>query len=238
MRDGDDHNRTWNCGVEGPSDDAGVNELRGRQRRNLLASLLLSQGVPMLLGGDEMGRTQGGNNNAYCQDDEISWFDWESVDESLLEFTRELSRLRSKHPVFRRRGWFLGRPIHGSDVSDIVWFLPDGKAMEEDDWQASFAKSLAVFLNGDEIQALDPRGETVRDSSFYVLFNAHHEPLSFRLPEDRFGKRWRRVLDTGVAPEGALTPADEATEDLDAGSDVEVESRSLVVLERTDPEPR
>jgi glycogen operon protein len=236
--DGESHNRSWNCGVEGPTDDAVVNVLRARQQRNFLATLFLSQGVPMLLGGDEMGRTQGGNNNAYCQDDEISWFDWESVDESLLEFTRELSRLRSKHPVFRRRGWFLGRPIHGSDVSDIVWFLPDGKPMEEDDWQATFAKSLAVFLNGDEIQALDPRGETVRDSSFYVLFNAHHEPLSFRLPEDRFGKRWRRVLDTGVAPEATLASPEAATEELDAASDIEVEPRSLVLLERTDPEPR
>jgi glycogen operon protein len=244
--DGESHNRSWNCGAEGPTDDPEVNAMRARQQRNFLTTLFLSQGVPMLLGGDEMGRTQQGNNNAYCQDNEISWIDWDTVDETLLDFARELSRLRRDHPVFRRRGWFLGRPIHGSDVSDIVWFVPDGTTMGDDDWKVSFAKSLAVFLNGEEIPALDPRGERVIDSSFYVLFNAHHEAMEFRLPEERFGKRWRRVLDTAAEPlatanggrvhvERRGVERADGSQTLDASDTLRVEARSMVVLERVDP---
>src|SRR5436853_1200172 len=161
-QDGESHNRSWNCGAEGPTDDGGVNELRGRQQRNFITTLLLSQGIPMLLGGDEMGRTQQGNNNAYCQDNEISWFDWEAMDPGLLEFTRRVIRLRHEHPVFRRRGWFKGRPLRGKGVSDIAWLRTDGEEMSEEDWQTGFAKSLMVFLNGDGLNDLDEDGKRVR----------------------------------------------------------------------------
>jgi isoamylase len=181
-RDGESHNRSWNCGAEGPTDDPEVNALRARQKRNFLATLFLSQGVPMLLGGDELGRTQRGNNNGYCQDSELSWFDWEATDEALLEFTRRLIRFRREHPVFRRCRWFEGRPLRGSRVSDIAWFDPAGTEMSDEQWQVGFAKSLAVFLNGDAIPSPGPRGERVTDASFLVFFNAHHEALPFRLP--------------------------------------------------------
>ena len=149
--DGESHNRSWNCGAEGPTDDPGVNALRARQQRNILTTLFLSQGIPMLLGGDEIGRTQRGNNNAYCQDNEISWFDWEHVDEELLEFTRRLIHLQAGHPAFRRRRWFKGRPVRGAGVGDIAWFRPDGEEMVDEDWQQTHTKSFAVFLNGDAL---------------------------------------------------------------------------------------
>src|SRR5689334_19532977 len=166
-RDGADDNRSWNCGVEGPSDDPEILALRHRQQRNFIATLLLSQGVPMLLSGDEIGRTQHGNNNAYCQDNEVSWLDWDDVDESMLAYVRNVLRLRTEHPVFRRRRWFQGQAIHGSDVSDIGWFTPDGELMTEEDWNVTFAKSLGVFLNGEGIHYVDARGQRVRDDSFY-----------------------------------------------------------------------
>jgi len=223
-RDGESHNRSWNCGAEGPSDDPEVNALRARQQRNFLATLLLSQGVPMLLGGDEIGRTQRGNNNGYCQDNEISWFDWGAVDQGLLDFTREAIRLRREHPVFRRRRWFQGRPIRGKGVLDIAWFRPDGEEMSDEDWEAGHAKSLAVFLYGRELGS-DRRGERIEDASFYLLFNAHHEPLVFRLPPDNWGKHWLPVLRTAAQDAGG--------EALAAGAELEVQARSLVVL-RTD----
>ncbi|HSB53241.1 MAG TPA: alpha-amylase family glycosyl hydrolase, partial [Gemmatimonadales bacterium] len=225
-RDGESHNRSWNCGAEGPSDDAGVNTLRARQQRNFLATLFLSQGVPMLLGGDEIGRTQGGNNNGYCQDNETSWFDWAGADQSLLEFTRRLIRFYKAHPVFRRRRWFQGRPIHGSRVSDIGWFSPDGRGMSEENWGAGFAKSLGVFLNGEGIATPGARGERVADESFYLLFNGHHEPLAFTLPARHWGRRWVTVLDT------AEPLPQETDHAYDAGKAVQVEARSLVVLRR------
>jgi isoamylase len=226
-RDGESHNRSWNCGAEGPTDDPQVNALRARQQRNFLATLFLSQGIPMLLGGDEMGRTQGGNNNAYCQDNEISWFDWEHVDQGLLEFTARLIGLRREHPVFRRRRWFLGTRIHGEGVRDIGWFRPDGELMSDEDWSHGFAKSLGVFLNGDAIPSLDPRGERVTDDSFHVLFNAHHEPLPFRLPNrPEWGERWKKVLDTN---EPVPREEDEIHE---AGGEVPVAARGVVVLMR------
>jgi isoamylase len=201
-RDGESNNRSWNCGVEGPTDDPQVLALRQRQKRNFLATLLLSQGIPMLLGGDEIGRTQRGNNNAYCQDNEISWIDWQGADEQLLAYTAELIALRRQHPVFRRRRWFLGRPIFGAGVKDIGWFKPDGGEMSESDWREGFAKSLGVFLNGSAIQTLDEHGEPVVDDSFYVAFNAFDQPLPFRLPDGAaWGSRWRRwitVLDTAT----------------------------------------
>ena len=226
--DGESHNRSWNCGVEGPSDDPGVNECRARQSRNFLATLLLSQGIPMILGGDETGRTQGGNNNAYCQDNEISWFDWEAADRGLLEFTRRLIRLKREHPVFQRRRWFKGRPLHGRGVADIAWLRPDGQPMSEEDWGSGFVKSVAVFLNGEALRDLDAGGRRLRDDSFLLLFNAHHEPLAFTLPPASFAGRWTAVVDT-------TTEIGERDAGADAGGTVEVHARSILVLQETKP---
>jgi glycogen operon protein len=224
-RDGESHNRSWNCGAEGPTDDEGVNGLRARQTRNFLASLLLSQGVPMLCGGDEIGRTQRGNNNAYCQDNEMSWYDWDQADAQLLAFTRDLIRLRSEHPVFCRRRWFQGRPIRGTGVSDIGWFTPGGTEMSDEDWQAGFAKTLGVFLNGDAIPTTGVRGQRIADDSFYVMFNAHSESVEFVLPDSKWGEQWAIVLDTSglVEPRGR---------DLAAGERLPVPGWSLVLLRR------
>ena len=225
-RDGESHNRSWNCGAEGTTEHPEVNKLRDRQKRNFLATLFLSQGIPMLLGGDEIGRSQNGNNNGYCQDNEISWFDWESADKDLLEFTRRLIQLRKEHPVFHRRRWFQGRPIHGVQVTDIGWFTPDGSEMTQEDWNGGFAKALGIFLNGEGIQSPDARGERVVDESFYVLFDAHHEPLRFTLPKRDWGDEWVVALDTARS-----TPAEEQGRHK-AGDEVSVESRSLKVLRR------
>jgi glycogen operon protein len=225
--DGESHNRSWNSGAEGPTDDPGILELRARQRRNFLATLLLSQGIPMILGGDEMGRSQGGNNNAYCQDNETSWFDWENLDGTLVAFTTRMVALRRDHPVFRRRRWFQGRPLHGKGIADLAWFRPDGTEMEEQDWESGFAKSMAVFLNGDAIATTDARGARVVDDSFLVVFNAHHDDVDFTLPPDRFSSRWVKVVDTADAfSEG---------EQLKAGDSLEVPGRSLAVLRATGP---
>ncbi|HZT67351.1 MAG TPA: glycogen debranching protein GlgX [Acidimicrobiales bacterium] len=197
-RDGTDDNRSWNCGVEGPSADPAVVALRRRQQRNFLATLFLSQGVPMICGGDEVGRSQGGNNNAYCQDNPISWQPWEVVDEELLAFCRDLIRLRRAHPVFRRRQFFQGRPIRGTAMADIAWFRPDGAEMTDEDWQVGYAKSLAVFLNGDGIVEADRFGQRVTDASFLVMINAHYQPLDFTFPIDGLPGRWRPVLTTAV----------------------------------------
>ncbi|HEY8553327.1 MAG TPA: glycogen debranching protein GlgX [Burkholderiales bacterium] len=194
-RDGESHNRSWNCGAEGPTEDAAINALRARQQRNFLATLLLSQGIPMLLAGDEIGRTQGGNNNAYCQDNEISWLDWAAADWELRDFTRSLIHFRRRHPVFHRRRFFLGRAIHGAGVSDIVWYRPDGVPMSDEDWAIGFAKSLGVYLNGEALDELDARGERVSDDTFYLMFNAHYEPLTFTLPGEA-GAQWVKILDT------------------------------------------
>jgi glycogen operon protein len=223
--DGESHNRSWNGGAEGPTDDPEVNALRARQQRNLLTTLLLSQGIPMLLGGDEIGRTQGGNNNAYCQDNEISWFDWQHVDQDLLEFTRRLIHLQSDHPVFRRRRWFKGRPLRGAGVSDIAWFRPDGGEMSDENWQEGHAKSFAVFLNGDALRDVDDDGVPIRDDSFLLLFNAHHEPVAFTLPPEAFGASWRTILDTACGFEPGGDP-------LPAGAVREVTGRAVVVLSR------
>ena len=224
--DGSNDNRSWNCGEEGPTEDPEVRALRSRQVRNFLATLLLSQGVPMLLGGDEVGRTQGGNNNAYCQDNEISWFDWESVDTDLLEFTRRVIRLRREHPVFRRRHWFQGRPIHGTGVEDIAWFDPCGKEMSEEQWNLGFAKSLGVFLNGDAMASRGAKGQRVRDDSFLIFCNAHYESVTFCVPDERWGKRWRIVLDTGAAGDEADRPP------LAHTSELSLRARSLLLLRR------
>jgi glycogen operon protein len=195
-RDGESHNRSWNSGAEGPTDDPRIHELRNRRQRSILMTLLLSQGVPMLLGGDEMGRSQGGNNNAYCQDNETAWYDWATADPFLLGFTKRLIGIRNNHPVFRRRRWFEGRRVRGAGVRDIGWYNADGARMSDDDWNRGYARSLAVFLNGKALPTPGPRGEKVEDDSFLILFNAHTKPVTFTVPEDLDGFQWQVVLDT------------------------------------------
>jgi glycogen operon protein len=222
--DGESHNRSWNCGAEGPTGDPLINELRERQKRNFLASLFLSQGVPMLVAGDEISRTQNGNNNAYCQDNEISWLDWAKADTKLLEFTRKLIQLRKNHPVFCRRRWYKGLPIKGVGLEDIAWFQPEGTEMTEENWNQDFAKSLGVFLNGRGLRAVGPRGEHIMDDSFYIIFNAHHESLPFTLPPQKFGRNWIKLLDT------SQNYLEEKGETFVAGDVIKVEGRSVVVL--------
>jgi glycogen operon protein len=221
--DGSDDNRSWNHGVEGPTDDPAINALRARQQRNFLTTLFLSQGVPMLLGGDELGRTQFGNNNAWCQDNEISWFDWEQRDDALTEFTRRLISLRKTHPVFRRTTFFQGR---GDELPDVWWMRPDGRKMTQRDWRNGDARAIGVFLNGDELAMQTVRGEEVRDESFLLLFNAHDAPIPFRMPTRRFGARWKLELST-ADPE-----AEEGSRSWSAREDVEVEARSILMLRR------
>jgi len=227
-RDGSDDNRSWNCGVEGETDDAEVNELRDRQTRNVLATLLLSQGTPMLLAGDELRRTQRGNNNAYCQDNELSWLDWD-VDErgqGLLEFTKRLLRLRAEHPVFRRSAFLTGEARQGSGAPDVWWFRPDGRRMTQADWSRGDAFTLGAFLNGGEIPTLAADGEPIADESFIVLFNAWRDPVTFVLPPTRFGRRWAHELCTGepeLPPNGTTLPA---------RAQVALRGRALRVLRR------
>ena len=227
-RDGTDDNRSWNCGVEGPTDDESILRLRRRQQRNFLATLFLSQGVPMLLAGDEIGRTQAGNNNAYCQDNEISWVDWENVDEELLAYTSLLGDIRKRNAAFRRRRWFQGRPIHGSGVSDVAWFKPDGSQMTDDDWRAGFAKTIGVFLNGDALPWQDAAGHPVRGDSFLLLFNAHWEPIEFAIPAEQWGREWSTVIDTAIA--GRVQPTRSKP-----GDRLKMLDRSFILLRRTDP---
>ena len=226
-RDGTDDNRSWNHGHEGETPDPVINDLRARQQRNFLATLLLSQGTPMLLGGDEFGRTQGGNNNAWCQDSEISWFDWELAERNagLREFTQKLIALRRAHAVFRRRSFLFGRELEGSGLPDVAWFRSDGARMEDGDWTESDAV-LGVFLNGEEIRTPDARGRQVLDESFVMLFNGHHDDCVFTLPGAEFGERWALVLDT-ARPE--LEPA---AVELPAGGETDLVSRSIVLLRR------
>ncbi len=198
-RDGTDNNLSWNCGAEGPTDDETINALRARQKRNLLATLLLSQGVPMLVAGDELGRTQGGNNNAYCQDNPISWLDWGHTDAELLAFVQRLIGLRRSHPVFHRRHFFQGRSIHGAEIKDIHWLKPDGTDMSDHEWGHEFARCLGVYLSGAALTERDRRGHLLRDDNFLVLFNAHHDTLAFQLPAARPGMRWQVLLDTSHA---------------------------------------
>ncbi|HEX4947384.1 MAG TPA: glycogen debranching protein GlgX, partial [Blastocatellia bacterium] len=197
-RDGHDDNLSWNCGVEGPTDDPAVRALRARQRRNFLATLLLSQGVPMLQAGDEIVRTQHGNNNAYCQDNEISWLNWELDEEkkALLEFTRFVVKLFHQHPVLRRKKFFQGRRIRGSEVEDLAWFRPDGHEMSEEDWNNEHTRALGLRLAGDAIADVNERGERVTDDTLLILLNAHYEPLPFTLPAHREGVQWELLIDT------------------------------------------
>jgi len=228
-RDGADDNRSWNCGVEGETEDADVNALRARQQRNFLTTLFLSQGVPMLVGGDELGRTQHGNNNAYCQDNSLSWFDWEKVDDGLRAFVSRVILFRRQHPAFQRRRWFHGRHVRGTGASDIGWFTASGNEMTDRDWHAGFARTVGVFLNGLGIPTPDNRGEPVLDDSFYILFNAHRQALDFTLPTCGWGNRWEKAIDTNE-------PVPDLREHPEyyAGQPVKVEGHSLMVLRRLD----
>jgi len=233
-RDGTDDNRSWNCGHEGPTDDPAVLALRARQKRNFLTTVLLSQGVPMLLAGDEMGRTQQGNNNAYCQDNEISWVNWavydhDEGDQALFDYVRALIRLRAEHPVFRRRKFFRGQPPRGGRqrLGDIAWFTPVGQEMTGEDWDAGFAKSLTVFLNGQAITEPGRHGERVSDDSFLLLFNASEHDLIFAIPPRRYGQRWTTVLDTAL-PRAHLEDASTVK----PGDMTTVINRSLQLLRR------
>src|SRR4029453_18427387 len=220
---------SWNCGVEGPTDDRDVLALRARMRRNYLATLMLSQGVPMLLAGDELGRTQRGNNNAYCQDNDLSWVDWESSDLQLLEFTGRLIRMRAAHRVFRRRKFFTGRPVRrvaGTPIPDLGWFAPDGREMEEEDWFRVFGHSVTLFVNGEGIRELGPQGERRTDTSFLLLFHAHWAPGEFPLPRPEVGQKWAAVVETSNRDAGEPTV-------VEAGEKLLVRERSLVVLDRT-----
>jgi isoamylase len=231
--DGTSDNRSWNCGAEGPADDPAVCELRARQIRNFLVTLFCSQGVPMLLAGDELGRTQRGNNNPYCQDNEISWVDWEDASKhaELLDFTRALVELRRAHPVFRRRRFFSGQPAFGDSggLGDIIWLTPSGSAMSQDDWRDGRHMSVGVFLNGDAISEPGLRGEKVRDSSFLLLFNARGEQVTFRLPGRAYAASWVTVVDSG-APGGA----DNSADDLRAGGSLSLPARTVMVLRAAD----
>ena len=205
-RDGTDNNRSWNCGAEGPTDDPAINALRRKQKRNFLAILLLSQGVPMLLAGDALARTQQGNNNAYCQDNEISWLDWENVDaeRELTAFVKKLIFLRQYHPVFRRRNFFQGRAIKGVGVKDILWLRPDGREMTDDEWNQEHARTLGVFLSGSSVDEIDERGQLITDENFVLLMNAHHEEVPFCLPTVASSMTWMTLLDTSC--ESARSP--------------------------------
>ena len=223
--DGESNNRSWNCGVEGPTADPSILDRRGRQARNFLASLFLSQGIPMLCHGDELGRTQQGNNNGYCQDNELTWVDWQVADTDLLAFTRTVSDLRSAHPVFRRRRFFDGRPVgrrSTETIADITWFTPGGEEMADENWELDFGRSLSVHLNGEGIPDRDARGEPIVDDSFLLCFNAHTEALEFALPAAIYGTSWSVVVATG----GGTTD-----QELIPGSTLTVKDRSLVVLQ-------
>ncbi|MFP5406533.1 MAG: glycogen debranching protein, partial [Gammaproteobacteria bacterium] len=226
-RDGESHNRSWNHGVEGPTEDGEINALRERQKRNFLATLLLSQGVPMLLSGDEIGRTQGGNNNAYCQDNEISWLDWTMTPEraSLLGFVKRLIALRRAHPTFRRRDFFAGRPLHGSELKDVLWLKPDGSEMTAEEWEHEFARCLGTYLAGAAIGDVDATGREIVDDDFLILFNADQNEIAFTIPTIG-GEPWEAVLDTtaasGVAPSHRYNPGDRYA----------LHGRSLAVLSR------
>jgi glycogen operon protein len=229
-RDGESHNRSWNSGVEGPTDNPAVLALRARQRRNFLATLLLSQGVPMIGHGDELGRTQHGNNNAYCQDNELSWVDWEHVDEHLLAFVRKLTAFRARHRVFRRRRFFSGLPVQtrsaGAPLPDLAWFTPDGREMTQQDWDNHFGRAVMLFVNGEGIRERGQYGQRHVDDSFLLCFNAHDDGLRFTVPGHEYGQKWEAVISTAEYP-------GEAQQVMEAGASILVPDRSLVVLDRS-----
>jgi len=225
-RDGHDHNLSWNCGVEGPTDDSVIKSLRSQQKRNFLATLFFSQGVPMLLAGDEMGRTQNGNNNAYCQDNELNWINWNLApdDQQLIKFTRRIIQILQSHPVFRRRSFFQGRHIRGSDIKDIIWLKPDGSEMTDEEWQQSFARCLGLFLAGEGLNEYDDHGQPITDVNFLMLLNAHHDEIGFVLPSYHLGASWKAELDTsrdeGLGQDGIY----------ESGQSYPLHGRSFVLL--------
>ncbi|WP_065571626.1 glycogen debranching protein GlgX [Microbacterium oleivorans] len=223
--DGESHNRSYNHGVEGPTDDPDILRVRARQQRNFLATMLLSQGVPMISHGDELGRTQNGNNNGYAQDNELTWIDWTSIDQPLIEFTSVLARLRRDHPTFRRRRFFDGRPVRreeGAPLPDIAWIRPDGSEMQPEDWDSGFGRAVGVFLNGDGIRERDRRGEEIHDRHFFVFFNAGDETVEFTVPTASASPTWEIIVDT--AGGAADSPV------VEQGASVSVGGRALVVL--------
>src|SRR5881394_2978548 len=226
-RDGDNNNLSWNCGVDGPTEDPQINALRDRQRRNFLTTLFLSQGVPMLCGGDELGRTQSGNNNGYCQDNEISWFNWHRDDKQnqFLEFTRKLIQLRKEHPVFLRPTFLKGRRVPGSEIRDVMWFTPGGNQMTEEEWTSPFVRCLGMLLSGDATDALNSEGEPVRDETFLLLINAHYEPIPFVLPGQE-NLEWQLILDTSD-PEGFLAEPKKFA----SGDDINLGGRACCLLQ-------
>ena len=223
-RDGADNNRSWNCGAEGPTDDPAINALRARQKKNFVATLLLSQGVPMVLSGDEIGHTQSGNNNAYCQDNDTSWLNWEQTDTDLLGFVRRVIALRTKHAVFRRRKFFQGRAIKGAGIKDILWLRPDGGEMTDDEWNQQYARTLGVYLSGSAIGEADERGRPITDENFLLLMNAHYEEVPFLLPTTASGMAWVAILDTSC--QTSRTPGVQ----YNAGTTYRLQARSLALL--------
>ena len=223
--DGESHNRSSNYGIEGPTDDPMIDELRKRQKRNFLATLFLSQGVPMLLAGDEIGRTQQGNNNSYCQDNEISWVDWENADKELFEFTSKLIHLRRNHAAFSRKSWFRGEPVKRNGIEDIAWFQPDGSQMSAEHWDQHFAKSIAVFLNGQGLHAVNSEGEKVVDDNFYILFNASEHAVEYKLPDEHYARDWRIIFDT------ARYSQEEGKNLYKAKEKIKIDGRSVILLQ-------
>jgi isoamylase len=234
-RDGESHNRSWNCGVEGPTDDPEILKLRARQQRNFIATMLLSQGVPMIAHGDELGRTQLGNNNVYCQDSELSWINWDSVDQPLMDFTAAVNKLRAQHPTFRRSTFFDGRPVRrgkGEKLPDIVWLNEDGTEMLPEDWGRGFGRTIGAFLNGDGIQGQDDRGRRISDVNFLLYFNANDDDIKFMLPSGEFAPSWDMVINT------AGTGVDRGP--VEAGRVLKVCAKSMTVLRAralNQPEP-
>jgi isoamylase len=225
-RDGNNDNRSWNCGAEGSTDDPNILALRAKQKRNLLATLLLSQGIPMIYAGDEIGHTQMGNNNAYCQDNPISWLNWvlQPADRDLLAFVHRVINLRKRHPVFHRRRFFQGRPIKGANVKDVLWLNPAGNEMSEDQWRDASVRCMGMFLSGQGLDETDERGRKLGDENFLVLLNAHHEDIEFTLPALHAGSQWSAWMDT--SRENGLRSA----ETHEAGKAYPLQARSMVVL--------
>ena len=225
-QDGESHNRSWNHGVEGPTDDPAIRALRDRQRRNLMTTLMLSQGVPMIVGGDELGQSHQGNNNVYCQDNELSWYPWHDVDEEFVRWCRRVIAFRTAHPVFRRRRWFQGRQIRG--IEDLAWFRPDGGEMTDDDWATGYARAVGVFVNGQSIPTTDAYGEKIIADTFLLLFNAGEDPLTWKIPGPTWGRRWTVDLDTANPRVGERRKVAAR-----AGDDLYVLDRSMMVLRST-----
>jgi len=227
-RDGTNDNLSWNCGTEGPTEDASIIDLRERQKRNFLSTLFLSQGVPMLCGGDELGRSQMGNNNAYCQDNELSWYDWGLDDRrrELLAFTQHLIKIRHDHPVLRRRKFFHGRPIRGKGVKDVMWLRPDGKEMSDEDWNSSWIHSIGMLLIGQVPDEVDENAESLNDDAFFLILNSYHEPISFAVPTPLPGIKWEVTVDTSASKQETVKRL------VDGGQAVEVSGRSEILLKQ------